>query len=54
MSLLSKHPLKSTTNGCYICTKNTLKNPQLNFQHGVSKLRVIEKYMPKVEELVGV
>jgi hypothetical protein len=40
--------------GYSICTKNTLKNPQLNCQPGVSKLRFVEKYMPKVEGLVVV
>jgi hypothetical protein len=34
--------------GCSIYTKN----PQLNCQPGVSKLRVVAKYMPKVEGLV--
>jgi hypothetical protein len=29
--------------------KNTLNYPQLNCQPGVSKLRVVEKYMPKVK-----
>jgi hypothetical protein len=29
--------------------KKTLNYPQLNCQPGVSKLRVVEKYMPKVE-----
>jgi hypothetical protein len=29
------------------------KNPQLNCQPGVSKIRVVAKYMPKVEGLVG-
>ena len=40
--------------GFYICTKKTLKKPQLNCQPGVSKLRVVAKYMSKVEGLVGV
>jgi hypothetical protein len=35
--------------GCYICTKKTLNYPQLNCQPRVSKLRVVSKYMPKVE-----
>jgi hypothetical protein len=29
--------------------KKTLNYPQLNCQPGVSKLRVVEKYMPKVK-----
>jgi hypothetical protein len=29
--------------------KKTLNYPQLNCQPGVSKLRVVAKYMPKVE-----
>ena len=45
--------LKLLFDGCYICTKNTLK-PQLNCQPGVSKLRFVVKYMPKVEGLVVV
>jgi hypothetical protein len=34
--------------------KQHTKNPQLNCQPRVTKLRFVAKYMPKVEGLVGV
>ena len=33
----------------FICAKKTLNYPQLNCQPGVSKLRIVAKYMPKVK-----
>jgi hypothetical protein len=40
--------------GVLYVLKKTLNYPQLNCQPKVSKLRVVEKYMPKVKRLVGV
>jgi hypothetical protein len=40
--------------GVLYVLKKTLNYPQLNCQHGVGKLRVVAKYMPKVKRLVGV
>jgi hypothetical protein len=52
------HPSKPITLwnllGVLYVLKKTLNYPQLNCQPGVSKLRVVEKYMPKVKILVGV
>jgi hypothetical protein len=40
--------------GVLYVLKKTLNYPQSNCQPGVSKLRVVAKYMPKVKRLVGV